>query len=305
MMNKSKKREILMPVVVLFILLLAVPVVFAGFSDMWNKITGWATSEITTVSISVGNNAPILEFVSAIPAQSVTESGTASVVFSFTATDIDGVGNLNDNLAQARFQRAGETTRENLSCAWVSDIDTDTANYTCTIDIWYWDGAGSWTINATIEDINNAKGENSSTTFTLQETTAMVMSPIALTWPTINLTDTNVLSNNDPVTINNTANKDITAGNVKVAAIDLQGETTSTDFIYANNFSVNVNDACEGTVMVNNTATAVSGATITAGNNSAGQGQEELYSCLEGMLQTISAQTYSTAGLGSWTISVS
>ena len=57
--------------------------------------------------------------------------------------------------------------------------------------------------------------------------------------------------------------------------------------------------------MVNNTATAVSGATITAGNNSAGQGQEELYSCLEGMLQTISAQTYSTAGLGSWTISVS
>jgi len=56
--------------------------------------------------------------------------------------------------------------------------------------------------------------------------------------------------------------------------------------------------------MVNNTAIAVSGATISKGNNSAGDGQESLYFCLKGMLQTISAQTYSTA-LGQWTISVS
>jgi len=131
------------------------------------------------------------------------------------------------------------------------------------------------------------------------------MSPIALTWPTINLTDTNVLSNNDPVTINNTANKDITAGNVKVTAIDLQGETTATQYIYAGNFTVNINDACEGTVMANNTAIAVSGATIPKGNNSKGDGQEELYFCLEEIPPTISSQIYSTTGLGAWTISVS
>ncbi|MBA3064831.1 hypothetical protein FP803_05315, partial [Candidatus Woesearchaeota archaeon] len=222
-MMKSKKRVIFIPAVILIILLLAVPVVFAGFSDVWNKITGWATSGQTTVSISVGNNAPVVDFVSTIAAQSVTESNKASIGFWFTATDVDGVANLNDNSAQARFQKTGETTRQNLSCAWLSDLDTDSANYSCTVDIWYWDGAGAdWTINATIEDINNAKGENSSTTFTLQSTTAMVMSPTALTWPSINLTSTNVLSNNDPVTINNTANKDIADGYVNVTAIDLR-----------------------------------------------------------------------------------
>jgi len=302
---KKSKKETLMPVVVLVILLLSVPVVFAGFSDVWNKITGWATSGTTTVSISLGNNDPVVDSVFTIPAQSVTESGTTSVEFWFTATDIDGVGNLDDNSAQARFQKTGEETRQNLSCVWVSDIDTDTANYTCTIDIWYWDAAGvDWTINATIEDINNAVGENSSTTFTLQETTAMVMSPTALTWPSIGLTDTNVLSNNDPITVNNTANKNIADGHLNVTAIDLQGETTATDFIYAHNFTGNINDACEGTVMANSTAIAVSGATITAGNNSAGQGQEELYFCLEEVPSGISSQTYSTTGLGSWTIAI-
>jgi len=301
---KPKKRVTLIPAAVLIILLLVIPVVFAGFSGTWNKITGWLTSGQTTVSISVGNNAPVVGFVSTIAAQSVTESNKAPIGFWFTATDIDGVANLNDNSAQARFQKTGETTRQNLSCAWLSDLDTDSANYSCTIDIWYWDGAGAWTINVTIEDINDAVGENSSTTFTLQETTAMVMSPTALTWPSINLTDTNILSDNHPITINNTANKDIADGHVNVTAIDLQGETIATDYIYAGNFTVNVNDACEGTVMANNTAIAVSGATITAGNNSAGQGQEELYFCLEEIPPAISSQTYSTAGLGSWTISV-
>ena len=293
-----------MPVVVLVILLLAVPVVFAGFSDFWNKITGWATSGTTTVSISVGNNDPVVDFVSTIAAQDVTESGTASIPFWFTATDIDGVANLDDSSAQARFQRAGETTRQNLSCAWVSDIDTDTANYSCTVDIWYWDAAGSWTINATIEDINNAKGENSSTTFTLNPTTAMAMSPTALAWPSINLTSTNVLSNNDPIIINNTANKDIAADHVNVTAIDLPGETTGSEYIYAGNFTSKITDACEGTVMVNNTAIGVSGAIITAGNNSAGDGQESLYFCLEDVPSGISSQTYSTAGSESWTIAV-
>jgi len=248
------------------------------------------------------NQAPVIIDISDIQDQSITESSITNVEFSVLASDENGVDNLNDSSLNATFSKAGETTRFNSSCSWISDVNTTTANYTCTIGIWYWDGAGTWNVNATILDSSSAQSAPYGETFTLLETTAMVMSPTALTWPTINLTSTNVLSNNDPVTINNTANKNIAY--VNVTAIDLQGAEIKSDFIYAENFSVNTVDACGGTDMVNNTAIAVSGATIPKGNNSAGQGQEELYFCLKGMLPTISAQTYSTA-LGQWTISVS
>ena len=299
---KSKKREMLISVIILGILLLTLPVVFAGFSDVWNKITGWAGFDTTSVTIVVGNQDPIVNYVSLILPQSVSAGNISYISFTFNATDADGAANLNNSAARASFNLTGETTRTNTSCSYLAGSG-NTRQYNCTIGVWYWDGVGNWTINASIRDINNAYAENSSTTFELQETTAMVMSPTALTWPSINLTDTNILSDNDPITINNTANKNIAY--VNVTAIGLKGAEITSDFIYANNFSVNTADACGGTDMVNNTAIAVSGAAIPKGNNSAGQGQEELYFCLNGMLQTISAQTYSATGAESWTISVS
>ncbi len=256
-------------------------------------------------SVTIQNTAPEITNISDIPAQSITEAGISYVEFFVLASDVDEVGDLNDASLNATFTRTGEETRFNSSCSWVSDINTTTANYTCTIGIWYWDGAGTWDVNATILDLSSAQSAPYGETFTLQETTAMVMSPTALTWPSINLTSTNVLSDSDPIIINNTANKDIADGYVNVTAIDLQGQETTTDFIYAGNFTVNINDACEGTIMANNTAIAVSGATITAGNNSKGDGQEDLYFCLEEVPSGISSQTYSTTGLGSWIISVS
>ena len=220
-MKKSAKINF-KPVILIAITILIMPVAFAGFLDVWNSITGRATTGTADVSITIGNTAPEINMVQSISAQSVTEASTSAVTFWFVATDADGVANLDDSTAQGRFQRTGEATRSNTSCSWTADINSTSANYTCTIDIWYWDGAGAWTINATIQDINNAGAENSSTTFTLQETTAMVMSPTNLTWTSISTSSTDTLSNNDPITINNTANKNITGGNVRVKGIDLQ-----------------------------------------------------------------------------------
>jgi len=249
------------------------------------------------------NTAPVVNYVSLITPQSISAGTVAYISFTFNATDADGAVNLDNSKAKASFNLTGETTRTNTSCSYLAESG-NTRQYNCTIGIWYWDGAGDWTINASIEDINDAHAENSSTTFTLQETTAMVMSPTSLGWPSVNLTNTNVLSNTDPIIINNTANKNITNGNVNVTAISLKGAEITSEFIYAENFSVNTADACGGTDMVNNTATGISGATIDKGNNSAGDGQEELYFCLKGMLQTISAQTYSATAGDAWTIAV-
>ena len=300
---KSKKREMLILLVILILLLLAVPVVFEGFSDFLNKITGWLGYDYASVSITVGNQIPTVEYVSSISLQEVSAGNVSYISFTFNATDADGAGNLDDATAVSSFSLTGEIIRTNTSCDFLAEAG-NTREYNCTIGIWYWDGAGDWTINATIEDTNDAHAENSSTTFTLLETTAMVMSPTALEWPSVNLTSTDVLSNTDPITVNNTANKNITDGNVNVTAIGLTGADITSEFIYAENFSVNTANACGGTDMVNNTATGISGATIDKGNNSAGDGQEELYFCLKGMLQTISAQTYSATGGDSWTIAV-
>jgi len=212
---KFKKREMLISVVILGILLLTLPVVFAGFSDVWNKITGWAGFDTTTVTITVGNQAPTVEYVSLILPQSVSAGTVTYISFTFNATDADGASNLNNSAAIGSFNLTGETTRTNTSCSFLAESG-NTREYNCTIGIWYWDGTGNWTINASIRDINDAYAENSSTTFELQETTAMVMSPTALTWPSISLTDTNKTSDTDPIVINNTANKNITDGNVNV-----------------------------------------------------------------------------------------
>ncbi|MDD5331325.1 MAG: hypothetical protein PHE43_00695 [Candidatus Nanoarchaeia archaeon] len=304
-MDKRGKNVLIFSI----IFLLTVSFVSAGvldfIRDLPNLITGRATSATTSLNITVGNAAPTVGSVVTIPSQSVTESGLTAVAFTFTASDTDGVGNLNDASAEASFYNPAEELRTNLSCNWLSDLDTTTANYSCTVELWYWDGSGTYTVHANISDINGAKGANDTTQFSLSETTAMVMAPNSLAWTSLSLTSTDQKSSSNPIKVNNTANKDITAGNVKVTAINLGGETTPSDYLLVDTFSVNTADACEGTPMVNGTATAVSGSTITAGNNTAGSGSEDLYFCVESVTGGISSQAYSTTNTGAWTVGVS
>ena len=247
------------------------------------------------ISHAAGNTAPTIDSIDSISAQSITEASISTVTFSFLATDIDGVANLNDSSAQAYFNRTGETTRSNTTCS-VQDFDSDTANYTCSIDLWYFDDAGDWTINVSVKDVNNEYVENSTTTFTLQETTAMVLSPNSLSWPTLSLLDINTLADNDPITLNNTGNKDISSGNVRITAYDLVGESLNIHSIPASDFTSHITDACDvGTQLVNSTSTAVSGATLPNGNFSDGTAQEDLYFCLEEIPVLITPQAYSSS----------
>lgn len=298
----KKERLYLFTGLTILLFLCIIPYVSAGLFDF---LTGKATSDTTSLSITVGNTAPTITFVSAIPTQSVTELGTTTIPVTFLASDTDGAANLNNASASAQFNRTGETTRADLDCTAVGTVDATTVNYSCSIDMWYWDANGDWSINVTVRDINSALASDDVTVFTLDLTTAMQMNPTSLAWNSLSPTDTDELSTSNPITINNTANRDITDGNVEVTALNLQGETTTSEYLLAEDFSVNTANACEGTAMVHSTATGVSGATVTAGNLTAGNGQEDLYFCLEEVTGGISSQTYSTTGLGEWTVAVS
>ena len=75
----------------------------------------------------------------------------------------------------ATFSSIGEDSRTNLSCSLVSDINTTTANYSCTIGIWYWDGAGIWNVNTSILDSSNKPSSYYSESFMLLQTPCITM----------------------------------------------------------------------------------------------------------------------------------
>ena len=181
---------------------------------------------------------------------------------------------------------------------------------------------GNSVVNASIRDTGGTYAENLSTSLEIYALTAMLMSPNALTWATLELGTTNQTATNDPIVINNTGNIDIGAGGIIITGYDLQGASITTDFIRAQNFSIHhLNGTadcsgptcleCAGTALVNKTATAISIANLTAGNNSinaldAASGQEALFICLKTVPSEIARQTYNTSGAAtsSWVIAV-
>ena len=200
------------------------------------KLTGYATTGTTSLTVNISNTAPTITYVDVITAQNPTDDTTKAITFNFTATDVDGRGNINTSSAKSYFQRAGETTRSNTSCVNFSAGTGNSVNFTCTINMWYYDQNGAWTINTTISDLSGASAENSSTTVTYNMLTAMKMAPTNLTWPAIGVTSTNTGSDTDPIVVNNTGN-DIDLS-LNVTGYDLRGNQTITEYIYAANLSV-------------------------------------------------------------------
>ncbi len=302
-----KKREINLLILLLIIVLSYSFVSAMDFSDLWGKITGKVTSQETNISITVaGANQAQITTVSSIPNTDPTESSSKAITFYAIMYDADGVGDLNDSSVNATFSKAGETTRYNSSCVLVGDLDATSANYSCLITMWYWDGSGAWTINVSGTDLGNqTRVYNDSTTFTYNELKAMAISPTSLTWPGVSIGATNQVSDNDPTTVNNTGNYD---GTIDLTGINLLGETTASEYIPVVNFSVDIDTGgaaeCDGTNLVNNTATEITSSDSNPGNLSAGggAGQEELYYCIVEVPSDISSQTYSTSEGGSWTI---
>ena len=281
------------------------------------------SSEKTNFTV---NSMPQITFVSTVPSQSITEASTTQVSFYFLAYDPDGAEDLMNSTAQLRVNVTGETDRVNGTCQPLNMTGPFTVNYSCSVYMWYYDGAGNWTVNASIKDRNGNYTFNTSVSFELYSTVAMKMSPTNLTWPTIEFGTTNKTADNDPLVINNTGNKDIASGSVTITGYDLQGIITDTEFINAQNFTISVRNGtsacsgvgcfeCNGTVMLNQTVMPIAAANITSANYSANalstgtDGQEALFFCLATAPQenTISRQTYATNGThtATWIVAVS
>ena len=221
--------------------------------------------------------------------------------------DADGVAGLNDTSVRANFTRSGEPTRENLTCSHIGDIDANSANYSCTIDMWYFDEAGNWNITVYGKDTNGASAINDSTYFQYNQLQAIVISPTNITF-SVSVNSYNQTATNDPTIINNTGNANLT-NNIVVNAIDLVGETNASESLLASNFSIGLSTGgsppaeCSGITLQNATDVNITGIVLDRGNLSAGQAQEEIYYCIK-EVGAISDQVYSTQGAGNWLIKI-
>ena len=299
----QKEKTVLTVLAASFIILLTASFISAGF---WQTITGKVSSQPTNVSIQVvGAHQCRVDYVAPIANTDPMELSSKTITFEVHVYDPDGMNDINQTTTFANFSKSGQTTRVSPMCTYMGNLPPNGANFTCTIDMWYWDGGGSWDINVVGNDFGNlTQCTNSSTAFTYTLLSAMVITPQALTWPALPTGSTNRLSNNHPTVINNTGNYN---GAVSMTGLDLYGDADSAAVMGVNNFTTNnnVGTVCtSGTVLVNGTLTAITGTNSNPGNLSLddGSGQSDLYYCIP-TVPSIESQTYSTNTAGSWTVS--
>ncbi len=163
-------------------------------------------------------------------------------------------------------------------------------------------------------DSQGASFINSTQRIQLSEATGIAISPTNITWPQISPGNTNKTSDNDPLIINNTANKNISINNINITAVDLAGSINSAYKIYAVNFTADMETGdscsgaacveCDGTTLVNGTSMNITNSILTRGNLTDGSGAENLYLCLPLIATNLTAQTYSTAQTQAWSVDV-
>ena len=297
--------------------------VYIKYADPLNfyGITGQATTVTTAANITITGRAPAIFNVTTVATQSITEAGVTNVTFYFRASDADGASDFVDAGSTGMFNASGEVTRRNTTCAAVQNINTTVREYQCRVVGLYWfDGAVTWTVNASVRDAEGTVAVNDSGTFTLSSTMAFAMGPTSLTWASFGSDATNQTSSNDPILLNNTGNANVTRGNVSITVINLIGETNASQYLNASNFTVDTetgsNNECvvtsvSGARGLNNTLINVTNTSLPRGNFTINSGdnttaQEQLYFCLDDVstATTTSAQSYSTLAGGAWTVRV-
>ncbi|MFH1210226.1 MAG: hypothetical protein V1663_05580, partial [archaeon] len=270
--------------------------------SMYNS--SWVNS--TQLNILISNTPPNVTFISLNDSRTVLEGGIRSIIVSFLAVDPDS--NIDNNTAKVNVSK-DTVSVTNSSCS-NSMAPNNYINFTCTIQIPYWYDAGSWSVTAFINDTSNLPAQNT-TSWSLEELTAINTTSTSLTWSTVVPNSYNKTSNNDPIILHNTGNKDTL--NIYVEGIDLYEDSAGATMIPAANFTVfnkTSNDVAPNIecdyrnktvvvtygafpiVLVNNTDVIIVQNSLPRGAGNI----ESVYFCLFHVPPNLISATYSTSG---------
>jgi len=298
-------------IIVLVVVLLVMPLASAGFFD-W--ITGRATSGQTNATVEItSNNAPVIEIVEFDTSNpSVGEGQFEYFVFNFSASDLDGIGDIDNGTGAINLTAVfpSGATRSNSSCA-VSASDSNFVNFTCSVGFYYFDIPTPvvWTVTAMVSDGIDT-GVNDTESFSLGQTSGMVLFPNSISWAALSAGAYDQATG--PTYMNNTGNVNFTY--ITINASNLINEDSGSWKIDIGNFTVNNSEAaigsCNSTVLeLNNRTTVLTGSgenmTLIRGNLSAADpdSQEKIYYCLD-VPTPLATGNYSTRDSRAWEIEV-
>ncbi|MBI4116749.1 hypothetical protein HY449_03320 [Candidatus Pacearchaeota archaeon] len=291
-------------------------------ATIWaNDSSGNLNKTSVTFTISL-NNPPEIRNIyndtaTIIAAASGISSGplNTSLIVNFSVYDANGVANMDNSTATVNFSKSGEALRQSPTCDQV-EVGTNVANYSCNVTMSWYDGAGTWAVQAFISDLDSNDAKNNSANFSVGETTGFESG--SLTFPFLSPGLKNQTSA-VALRLNNTGNKNMAANTTQVNATNLRGEITSAFAIWSGNISTSWDsttlEACDTSggdgIRANNMSSGnyvnITTANLTKGNyfvNDGSTGQEDFYFCIKTVGAELTSQQYSTANEGAWTIRI-
>ncbi len=303
----DKKKWVLL----IFFIIILMSTVHAGLIG-WLKdigsITGMGSTVTTTPNVTIGNTAPAVENITfqGSPSVTLSEAVPTPIIISFLAMDFDGASNIDNTTAYLNVSLDGSDMHQNTTGTCYPETEgsnTTAQNYTCTINMQYWDLSGSWTCAAEIKDASVYAGLEVVNCFTVGTTTAINVTDTTVAWGNLAIGQIDSLMSTSELNITNTGNTNIT--NVTLQGINLIGETTNTVWIPATNFTAPWGErACNtGVALINDTDLQLTGSRLDFGPGSLTTTNNATHICLEEVGQDITQQSYSTAGdIEDWTI---
>lgn len=306
-----KKRNLSIFTIAILVVFL-ISFVSAGFFDFL-KPTGKATTDTVDFNVSVTSGTPVIWNVDASPAVTPTVGpGATYFHINFSVNDSDGIANIVNTSAMVNISSSGEVTRFNTSCV-ILNYGGFQANFTCLVTTWWFDGNGAWDIGVNVTDQNSNTGSNTASTQTINILHGVEMYPSSLTFSTLTPGTYNQTPSNYLI-LNNTGNQNYVSTDIELNATDLRGEDTSSQALWAGNFSashqtggnIECNITASATQLVNMTYTELANVVMNKGNYTPhdGTAQENVYLCLREVGSELSQQYYSTNNLGAWTLQV-
>jgi len=241
---------------IIALLMLVTIIVIASYS-VYSSLCGGTTCN-TGTSIVISNDRPNITSITPPGTITLTVAVTKEINVIFNATDPNGAADINKSTANASVFKAGETTRYNYTCTNISE-QGNTIRFNCSIQMYFYDGEGTWTVNVSVQDNSELSVINQTATFSVN-----ALDDVDIDDTTINWAGLTVGSNDnqgDAITFTNKGNQNYTKINVTGS-----NATSGSNKLAATLFSVDVDSGqTAGQTYLNETTLEWAGASLIRG----------------------------------------
>lgn len=244
-----------------------------------------ADTENHDVTLTISSVAPEITYVSLPGTYTPTAGSVTATYVEVHVRDNNTISDIQN--VTLTFFKSGQTNRSDDSCSYIGDLGSNVANYTCSANMDFYDGDGSWEAHIFANDTQSNTAKNSSWTMTYNQLHDMNISVSSIAFGSINPSASDQKATNDPEVLQNIGNVAITSVNVTGHDVEEAGGHSIT----AQNFTVGQNDDCatSGVTMLNATSLAITGVSVATGSAVT----DDMYYCIPSVPVGLNTGAYS------------